>query len=237
MIILVVTIACLAPLLVGGIAIHLGRRYRESDWGHGWLNVLDGLNRLFCRRYHRLNRIALPLPERGGAIVVANHLSGLDPLLLIASCARPLRFLIAREEYERFGLRWLFRAVGCIPVDRSARADGALRAALRALRDGEVIAMFPQGGIHTAETPALLKAGVARLAGRSGCLVYPAHIDGVRAPGHVLRPVVLRARARVRAFAPLACADGEQRACLDRLTRLLHKSLWGDPTHRDIHAP
>jgi 1-acyl-sn-glycerol-3-phosphate acyltransferase len=123
-------------------------------------------------------------------------------------------------------LQWLFRAVGCIPVDRGSRPDRALRAALRALADGEVIALFPQGGIHTGEAPALLKGGVARLAQRSGAMVFPAHIDGVRGAGRTLLAVVLRSRAHVRVFEPFACDGSDDAHCLERLSALLHKSRW-----------
>ncbi len=73
-------------------------RHNLTDWGQGWLNVLDGFNRIFCRQFHRLNEVWLDLPEAGPAVVVSNHVSGLDPLLLIASSPRPLRFLIASEQ-------------------------------------------------------------------------------------------------------------------------------------------
>lgn len=198
------------------------------DWGPSWMNALDGFNRIFCRYYHRCNAVALDLPERGGAIVAANHISGLDPLLLIAASARPLRFMIAREEYERFGLRWLFRAAGCIPVDRGQRPERALREALRALHDGEVIAMFPHGGIYTAEDPGTLKGGIIRLAQKSQSLIYPVHVDGVRGAGHVLRGVLLRSRAHLRIFPALSCAAVEHPACLQQLAKLLHKKLWGE---------
>jgi len=127
------------------------------------------------------------LPEHGAAIVVANHMSGVDPLLLIAASNRPLRFLIAREEYQRFGMQWLFRAAGCIPVDRDGRPEKSLRQALKALQQGEVIAIFPHGRIHLdSDPPRKLKAGFARLAAWSGAPVYPVRIDGVTAKGKIL---------------------------------------------------
>ena len=113
----------------------------KTDWSNFWLNRLDGLNRLFCTKYHRLGAEPLVLPEHGGVIIISNHISGLDPLLLVAAARRPLRFMIAREEYERFGLKWLFKAMGCIPVERNGRPDSALREAIRALTDGEVIVL------------------------------------------------------------------------------------------------
>lgn len=217
-------------LLCGGVwwLWRFGLAHHRIDWGFSWLNALDGFNRIFCRYYHRCNTVALALPERGGAIVASNHISGLDPLLLIAASARPLRFMIAREEYERFGLRWLFRAAGCIPVDRGQQPGRALRSALRALHDGEVIAIFPHGGIYTADDPAVLKGGIVRLAQKSQSLIYPVHIDGVRGAGQTLPAVLLRSHARLRVFPALSCAAVDHPACLQQLAKLLHKKLWGE---------
>ena len=97
-----------------------------ADWGSRWLNRLDGLNRILCRRVHRLKHEPLKLPVSGGVLVASNHVSGLDPLLLIAASPRPLRFLIAREQYQRWWLRWLFRAVGCIPVERTRNSPAGI---------------------------------------------------------------------------------------------------------------
>ena len=95
-----------------------------------------------------MNDAVLPLPRSGPAIVVANHVSGLDPLLLVSASRRPLRFIVAREQYRRPELKWLLRAMGCIPVDRERQPQKALRHALRSLREGEVVALFPEGRIH-----------------------------------------------------------------------------------------
>ena len=196
----------------------------EADWGARWLNRLDGLNRVFCRRYHRLRGDVLPLPARGPAVVAANHLSGLDPLLLIASARRPLRFLIAREQYQRFGLQWLFRAVGCIPVDRSHRPEAALREALRALRAGEVVAIFPQGRIHVPgrDVAPRIKPGAVRLAEHAACPLLPARVDGVRGRGLVVAAVLIPGRTRVTVYPPLDCRAVGTEACLQRLECILN---------------
>lgn len=212
-----------------------------ADWSARGLNRIDGLIRLYCRRYHRLRADTVPLPSHGGAIVVANHVSGLDPLLLIASCRRPLRFIIAREQYQRLGLRWLFRWGGCIPVDRAVRPERALRDALRALRAGEVVALFPHGGIHLDHEPhRKLKGGVAALARLTGCPVVPLRIEGVRGQGFVVAALWLRSRARLRAFPLLQCEAGEEHAFLHRLAGQI-EGRWqrqhrGQPP-QGTHAP
>lgn len=193
----------------------------SADWGRPWLNRLARLNRWFCRRVHRLRGGPIPLPESGPALVVANHISGLDPLLLIAASPRPLRFLIAREEYERFGLQWLFRAVGCIPVDRAGRPEQALRAAIRALQAGEVVALFPEGRIHADDAPRRLKPGVWKLAQIGDCPVHPVHIDGVRGRGRILGALLLRSRARLTVHDPTPCGRLPMHDCLDALAGLI----------------
>ena len=139
-----------------------------------------------------------------------------------SACRRPVRFMIAREEYERFGLRWFFRAGGCIPVDRDTRPENAFREALAALRRGEVVGIFPEGGIHTRDRPPKrLKRGVAVLAKLSGAPVYPVQVSGITAEGHVILAVLKRARARLRAFPPLDCTALGQSACLQQLGQIL----------------
>jgi 1-acyl-sn-glycerol-3-phosphate acyltransferase len=195
----------LTGLLLAGLGVALAlfvhrllqvlRAANLTDWGSGWLNLLDGANRLFCLRFHRMNDVVLPLPASGPAIVVANHVSGLDPLLLIAASRRPLRFLVAREQYRRPALGWLLRAVGCIPVDREERPQEALRQGMKSLRQGKVIALFPEGRIRVpGDGPAQLKPGAALMAKRSGAPLIPVRIAGVRGVGRILGAVLLRSR-------------------------------------------
>ncbi len=196
-----------------------------ADWGSKWQNRIDGLNRLFLRNYHKCQIEPVPLPEEGPALVVANHISGLDPMLMIAACQRPVHFIIAAEQYYRFGLTWLFRLSGCIPVDRSSRDDSAFRAALQALREGKVVGLFPEGGMHQpGKGPKRLKRGVARLAKLSGSPVYPMHVSGVSLPGHVLPAVIWPNQARLQSHPPVDCASLEERECLEQLAQILKNS-------------
>lgn len=196
----------LLPLLLIWL---VGLLAANADWGGPHVNWLDGWTRILCRSLHGLGKQQIDLPENGPAIVVANHISGLDPLLLIAASKRPLRFLIAREEYQRFGMQWLFRAAGCIPVDRAGRPEKSLRQALKALQQGEIIALFPHGKIHLdSDPPRQLKAGCARLAMWSGAPIVPVRIDGVGATGQVLLAPFWPSRVRLQQSKTLTVAAG-----------------------------
>jgi 1-acyl-sn-glycerol-3-phosphate acyltransferase len=200
-----------AVLLIAAVLAWLGwrrllracERANRTDWGRPWLNRLDGFNRIFCRRFHRLSDHGIKLPRTGPAIVAANHVSGLDPLLLLAAARRPLRFLIAREQYERWWLKWLLAAVGCIPVERATNPRAAFREAHRALERGEAVALFPHGRIALDHERVPLKRGVAVLARLSGAPVVPVRVEGVRGQGLTVSAVLLRSRARVRRFPAL----------------------------------
>ena len=219
----------LAGLLGLTFAVFAWRRFlaalerrNVADWGRPWLNRLDGLNRILCRRFHRLHHPPLDLPEAGPALVVANHVSGLDPLLMIAASPRPLRFIIAREQYDRWFLRWLFRAIGCIPIGRRGGHRDALAAARRALSAGEVVALFPQGGITTedaAETR--LKPGVALLAAETGVPVYVLRLEGISGRGRTLTAVLMRSYARIHHLGTLSCEPRGIDAFLDELGQRL----------------
>ncbi len=186
----------------------------RPDWRNPWLNRLARVNAYLCHRYHRLKGTLHTLPEHGAAVVVSNHFSGLDPFLLIAAAHRPLRFLMAEEEYNRFGLKWLFRAVGCIPVDRKGRPERAFREARRALERGEVIAIFPHGGIRLdSEHNRKLKPGAVRLAQMVGCPIVPVRIDGISAEDSIFRALLHRSHARLRCYPPIDCSTRELVEC------------------------
>lgn len=193
-------------------------RYSPADWGSRFKNNLAGFVYWFLTRYHRLQCETIKLPDRGGAIVVANHVSGLDPLIMIACSPRPLRFLIAREQYDWLGLTWLFRMAGCIPVERDKRPEIALREAIRAINSGEVIALFPHGKIHLdSDPPIKIKGGATKLSELTGCEIFPLRIDGVRARGHVFPAILIRGRVRVTMFPAMLCHPDSMYANLHQL--------------------
>ena len=177
--------------------INIGRKYNKTDWGHAGLNILDGINTWLCRNYHRQSDRLIELPVSGSAIIVSNHVSGLDPLLLIAATNRPLRFMIAQEEYDRWWLKWLLVRVGCIPVKRDKNPTKAFNECLSALADDQIVVVFPQGGIVTKADSKPLKKGAFVLARLADVPIICFRINGVKAEGFTLLAPFVRSNVRL----------------------------------------
>lgn len=128
------------------------------------------------------------LPERGPAIVAANHNSHVDTLLLLALFPpKALRRVrpVAAADYFLSGpvIGWISRnLIGIVPIERGAGGTGGdvLAPAREALAGGDIVVIFPEGTRGAAgDQLAPLKAGVAHLAAGAGdCPVYPVWIQG-----------------------------------------------------------
>ncbi len=122
------------------------------------------------------------LPDRnhGGAILAINHISYLD-FALAGTAALPMkryiRFMAKREIFDNKFAGPLMRGMHHISVDR-ANGSASFVAALRALRDGEIIGIFPEGTISVSFEIKELKTGVVRLAQGAGVPVIPTIIWG-----------------------------------------------------------
>jgi len=122
------------------------------------------------------------IPTHGPTIIASNHVSYLDPLTLAWVAdrrQRRLRFLAKAELFRKRGLGTLLRAAHQIPVSRgTVDSADALSAAIEALRNGECIAVFPEGTISMDLEPMRGKSGTARLAQAAGVPVVPVGLWG-----------------------------------------------------------
>ncbi len=167
------------------------------------IRALRGIDTLFARVYHDL-RIVSPsrLPRRGAGILVCNHVSSLDPLLLqSASPQRLIIWMMAKEYMDMPGLGGIFRTLGVIPVDRGGRDTSSLRAALRALNDGRILGVFPEGKIATADDLLPFHTGAALMAIKAKVPIYPAYQDGTQRGQGMHAACLVRQKAAV-AFGP-----------------------------------
>jgi len=179
---------------------------------------------VYTHTFHRLRSNlggADPLPEEGAAIVVANHHTSVDPVLLSVLTHRRIHFLMAREYYEMFACRWFFRALECIPVNRDAKDLSATKRALRVLREGRIIGIFPQGGIRDPDDTLDGKGGVALLALRSGAPIIPFYISSTSASQSILRGLLMPSNTfvyRGETIIPQTSGGKSSRDQIDALT-------------------
>ena len=118
------------------------------------------------------------MPQEGGVIVAANHMSNWDPPFLASFLQRPGSYMAKQELFEIpiFGtvIRWLF----AFPVRRGAADRSAVKAAVKELRAGRCVGIFPEGTRSKDGEVHKFGAGVALLAAMSGAPVVPAAIMG-----------------------------------------------------------
>lgn len=153
--------------------------------------------RWFLKLYNRLQVEGLAHVPAGAAIVVANHPSALDPAVLAVTLPRRRTFFIAAAEFLTLPLvGWAIRSYGVIPVRRGQTDLSVIKDAMRALDDGKLVVIFPEGRV-TPEGSGALKAGAALLAARARVPILPAAVLGtVRAlpfGRYIPRPVKVRA--------------------------------------------
>ena len=128
--------------------------------------------------YHVRSRGTEHLPAKGGVLLIANHLSYIDPIVLQMACPRPIRFIGYKGLRENPFFDWGFRVSGVISISATSPADG-MRRAIKALAAGEVVAIFPEGHISRTGQLMSIQRGFEVIARRAGVPVVPAFIDGV----------------------------------------------------------
>jgi 1-acyl-sn-glycerol-3-phosphate acyltransferase len=119
------------------------------------------------------------IPATGGVIVAANHISNFDPPILGVALPRPVSYMAKKELFALPVLKTILPWLAAFPVDREAGGTAALRAALRMLKEGRCVGVFPEGGRNVTGTNEE-KGGAAFLAAASGVPVVPAAIVGTR---------------------------------------------------------
>lgn len=143
-------------------------------------NVLVFFMKIFFRwRFLGLEKI----PQRGPAIIAANHISYFDPLChghMVVKAKRKVRFFAKSELWKNPVLRYVLGHAGQIPVERGSGETGPIEKAEEALQRGEVVIIYPEATITTSDdlTPMQGKTGVARVALATGAPVVPIAVWG-----------------------------------------------------------
>jgi len=220
---------------IAGVCIWRHRRYCADGW-QVW--VLHLIARVYTPLMFRERlRSGCPLPAEGPGLVIGNHRSPVDPILIwSASCRRRtgfairrIEFLTAREYCELGGfLGWITRSMRVIPVERDGRDMRPVKQALRRLQDGALVGLFPEGRINLGTELLPGNPGVAWLALHAGVPVFPVLIEGAPQGDTMVVPFHTFCRVRLRYGDPIDL--GEFRG--QRIT----SELLEEVTQRLMHA-
>lgn len=139
--------------------------------------LLWGFTHLICS-YHVSGREYVP--ATGPILLVANHLSWYDPLLLGVVLPRRLWFLTKGELFRWPLIGWLAQLTGQIAVQRQGSDRAALEQAITYLHEGKAVVIFPEGTVERQEQMIAAHTGVAMLAWHTGVTVLPLALTGTR---------------------------------------------------------
>lgn len=122
------------------------------------------------------------IPAKGGAMLVPNHVSMADAVLLIASTDRFIRFIMFKDAYEHPLIKPFAKIMGVIPISSQQRPREmihSLRAATQAVKDGEVVCIFPEGSMTRTGQMLPFRRGLERIMKDVDAPIIPASIDGI----------------------------------------------------------
>ena len=138
---------------------------------------------LFTNTFYRLTIVDHEhVPQEGGALLVANHVSFVDGLLILASMDRPVRFIVDKYYYEHPLFRGLAKVMGAIPISSTGTPREiltALREAGRHLDDGDLVCIFPEGQITRTGGLLPFRQGFERIVKGRDVPIIPVHLDRV----------------------------------------------------------
>ena len=118
------------------------------------------------------------VPRRGGVLIVSNHQSYLDPVIVAVALPRPSSFMARSTLFINPVFRALISGLNAFPVVRGGRDMQAVREAVRRLERGECLVVFPEGTRTTDGRIGALQPGVVAIADRAGVPIVPAVVDG-----------------------------------------------------------
>lgn len=190
------------------------------------IRALHAVDRLYSRCFHQIDVSGQQhVPRTGPAVIVSNHISSLDPVLIQSTLARPVVWMMAREYYDLPLLGPIFRILEVIPVARDGKDASALRAALRTLHNGRVLGIFPEGKI--AKTRALnpFETGAALIASRGNACVHPVRIEGTPRGGTMAGVFTRPQSVRLHFAPPLAPPRDRSPATLAAATQAMRDAI------------
>ena len=141
-------------------------------WGHR-------LTSLFCKTVGRLETHGIAhIPREGGVLLISNHVSFLDPVIIGSAANREIHFMARSTAFDIPGLGKLISVYNAYPVNRGAPDLGALRRTISLLQTGNVVLMFPEGTRSVDGTLGKARDGACFIAHRAGVPTIPVFHSG-----------------------------------------------------------
>jgi hypothetical protein len=153
-----------------------------------YLLVPEFLMRFLCwlliHSAYRLRKRGIEnIPEQGPAVVVCNHVSFVDALVILAASPRPIRFVMDHRIFRVPVLSFVFRTGKAIPIAPAREDERLLERAYdevaQALADGELVGIFPEGRITEDGELGPFRSGISRIVGRTPVPVVPMALKGL----------------------------------------------------------
>ena len=123
------------------------------------------------------------IPDEGAAVIVANHVSFIDWMFILAASPRPIRFVIFAPIYYSPWLNWLFKMAKAIPIDGEKNNPKAFKKAFdriaETLENGEMVGIFPEGKLTGDGQTDQFRKGIERIIKRTPVPVIPLHLGGL----------------------------------------------------------
>ncbi|MEX2114547.1 MAG: lysophospholipid acyltransferase family protein [Pirellulales bacterium] len=118
------------------------------------------------------------VPHSGGGLVLSNHQSNLDPVLIGLSCERRLNYVARTTLFDSRLFRWLVAALDAIPIDREGGGLGGLKETLKRIKRGEMVLIFPEGTRTWDGEVRRVMPGFCAIARRAAVPLVPVALDG-----------------------------------------------------------
>lgn len=118
------------------------------------------------------------IPERGGALLVCNHVTYADALFLMMICPRPVRFIVAEEFTVTRMLGWILEIFNSLPISSKNPRD-AIRNAAIGIEQGDLICIFPEGQLTRTGCLTPIRRGMEMIARRANAPIIPIYMDGL----------------------------------------------------------
>jgi 1-acyl-sn-glycerol-3-phosphate acyltransferase len=162
----------------GAVAINGDDRrdpnYITWIWKLGWLLCRPIMAVMFQLKVYGRNHV----PRTGGVLLVSNHQSYLDPVLVGLYLPRPMSYLAKSELFKNKYFAWLIRSLNAFPVRQGAGDVGAVKEMIKRLREGHMLNMYPEGSRTMTGELGPIEPGAALVVKKAGVPIVPCVVDG-----------------------------------------------------------